>query len=477
MHMELNDDTASLDAIEALRLFASRALSPVELMRAVLDRAQTAQRLCNCFTEFYVEDALAQSRAAEARYLGRDGGPRPLEGLPLAVKEEFRLAGTRRTSGSLVYRERVDSETDVFVQRLLDAGAIVHGKTTVPEFCILGTTHSRLHGITRNPWSTDLSPGGSSGGSGAALALGAATLATGSDIGGSIRIPASCCGIAGYKPPYGRNPEIAPFNLDFFSHSGPMARTAADCALMQNIVSGCDSRDIASLREKVILKTRAEPDLSSMRIACSLDLGFYRLDVDVHRNTLAACEVLRDLGAVVEEVALPWTAQTVRAGVDYLYHLWGATMLPQLEAHADLLCDYTIAFAEAARDSTATRFLHALETVNAMYETFGPLLDRYDAFVCPTLAIPAPPADYVSPGGWVLRNGEQVQLDEEYWAMTLPFNMLSRCPVLALPSGRSGAGVPTGIQIVGRTYDDATVFRVGLAYERARSGAATAARH
>jgi len=462
-----SDELAYLSGHAALELFRARELSPLELMRAVIDRAERVQPVVNAFTETYFEQALAAAAVAEARYLGHGAPPRALEGLPLAVKEEFRLAGTRRTSGSLLYRDRVDSETDVLIQRLLDAGAICHLKTTTPEFCIIGTTHSRLFGVTRNPWDPEFSPGGSSGGSAAALAAGAATLATGSDIAGSIRIPAACSGVVGYKPPYGRNPEIALYNLDYYSHSGPLARTVADCALMQNVTSGRDPCDIASLAEQVLIDPDERPDLRGWRIAYSLDLGFYEIDDAVARATREAVRRFADLGARVEEIDLGWTEEVTRAAYAYLAHLSGAGVARLLPAHREQLCDYTVAFAEASRASTAEDFFHAYEVAAEMYQGFGPQLERYEVFVCPTLAIPAPPADYPSAGAKVQVNGEPRVWKERRWAMTVPFNMLSRCPVLSVPSGRAPNGVPTGIQIVGRAYDDQRVFSAALAFEQA----------
>jgi len=188
----MNDsELCYLSATRAIRLFDQARLSPVELMQALIRRCESVEPEINAFTETYFDEALALARQAEARY--RQGTQRPLEGVPLVVKDEFKLAGKRRTSGSLVYRDRVDDDNDIIVQRLLDAGAIAHAKTTTPEFCLPGSCHSRLWGITRNPWNLDITPGGSSGGSGAALAAGTTTIATGTDIGGSIRIPAALC--------------------------------------------------------------------------------------------------------------------------------------------------------------------------------------------------------------------------------------------------------------------------------------------
>lgn len=353
------------------------------------------------------------------------------------------------------------------MQRLLDAGAIAHAKTTTPEFCLLGSCHSRLWGITRNPWNLDITPGGSSGGSGAALAAGTTTLATGTDIGGSIRIPAALCGIVGYKAPYGRNPEIPVFNLDFYSHSGAMTRGVADAAAMQNIISGVHNRDIASLREKVEIDTTVPTDLAGLKVAYSLDLGFMEVDAAVRDNTQAALELLRGLGAETTEVELGWDSSIIDAAHHYWAQGWAASMAPLLQDHRDELCDYTVWFIENADRSTRQQYFESLETAVAMYDRLGPLLDEYDIFVCPTLTTSGVPADSTWPENEVVVNGQTLMVSEEYWSMTFPFNMLSRCPVLSLPSGLAANGVPTGIQVVSRSYDDQRVVSLALAYERA----------
>ena len=249
----MTDDLCYLSATTALRLFRSRELSPAELTEAVIARAEAVEPAINAFAATYYEQALAQARAAAERYAGKGDPPRPLEGLLVAVKEEAPIAGQLNTLGSLPLRDVVAPETAVFVQRILDAGGIVHARTTTPEFSCAPVTWTKLWGVTRNPWHLDYSPGGSSGGSGAALAAGSTMLATGSDIGGSIRIPASFCGVVGFKPPYGRVPEVEVFNLDHYCHEGPMARTVADCALLENVIAGPDPSDVASLRPKLVI--------------------------------------------------------------------------------------------------------------------------------------------------------------------------------------------------------------------------------
>lgn len=434
----------------------------MEVLQAQISRCELVESHINAFIDCYFDEALQQAKAAEQRY--QSGTARPIEGITVAVKDEFKLKGTRRTSASLVYENRIDDETDVLIQRLLDAGAIVHGKTTTPEFCLLGSCHSRLLGQTHNPWNLDITPGGSSGGSGAALAAGTTTLATGSDIGGSIRIPASLCGVIGYKPPYGRNPEPSVFGLDFYSHSGPMTRSVEDIALMQNIMSGPHNCDVASLRERVIIDTDRQFDISRWRVAYSMDLGFMEIDNSVKQNTLRALDVFRSLGAQVEEVQLGWDESIINAVHHYWAHGWAATMANLLSEYRKDLCDYTIWFVENSIRSAPQDYIDSLQTTVDMYAQFGPLVDHYDVFICPTLMTSSVPVDASWPESIIEINGEERRVSEEHWSATFPFNMLSRCPVISLPSGLASNGVPTGIQLVARTYDDQRVFDAALGY-------------
>lgn len=340
-------------------------------------------------------------------------------------------------------------------------------KTTVPEFCILGATHSKLYGVTRNPFNPAFGPGGSSGGSGAVLATGGSPLATGSDIGGSIRIPASACGVAGYKPPYGRNPAYPGSNLDTYSHYGVMARTVKDIALMQNVVSGRHPLDIASLADTVVVPTETSGSLKGRRIAYSISLGAYEIEAGVEAATRDALQVLKDLGAEVEEVDLGWTSEITRAAERYFAHGWGNTMVEDFERDRPHLTEYAIDYIEIARHATVADYHFARSVEAKMYMSFGPMMERFDAFVCPTLSIPSVPADFLPMKTPVSINGRERLMTDDDWAMTTPFNTLSRLPVLSVPSGIHANGVPTGIQIVGKAFDDVSVFEVGLAYEKA----------
>jgi aspartyl-tRNA(Asn)/glutamyl-tRNA(Gln) amidotransferase subunit A len=456
-------DLHYLPATQALRAFRARELSPVELVTAVIRRAEAVEPAINAFAETFFDQALAQAREAEARYLGTSGPPRPLEGLPVAVKEEAEIAGQHNTLGSLPLRDVVAEKTSAFVQRIIDAGGIVHARTTTPEFSCAPVTWSRLWGVTRNPWNTQYSPGGSSGGSAASLAAGTAALATGSDIGGSIRIPASFCGVVGFKPPYGRVPEIEIFNLDHYCHEGPLARTVADCALLENVIAGPHPSDIVSIRPKLEIPGELAP-AAGMRIAFSADLGCYQVDADVAANTRAAADRLRYAGAAVTEVELPWDlADIKRAARIHFGMIFGPSIKEIYTKHADELTSYARNLVAESDQVSKDDFVAGLALEGRIYAPLGQLLEEFDALICPTFAVPALAAEY-DPGQPVAVNG-RTSTDWLDVLMTVPFNIASRCPVMSVPSGLSRDGVPTGLSIVSRTYDDVTAFRIAAAHE------------
>ncbi|MFI6597601.1 amidase [Nonomuraea sp. NPDC050536] len=451
-----------LPATEALRLFRSRELSPVELMTAVIERAEAVEPQVNALSERFFEEALDQAKQAEQAY-GPGGSPRPLEGLPVATKDEQPIAGRRACDGSLAFADEVASVTHPVIERVQAAGGIVHARTTTPEFCCAAFTQSKVWGITRNPWNLDYSPGGSSGGAGASLASGTALLATGSDIGGSIRIPAANTGTVGYKPPYGRVPAMPPYNLDHYCHDGPMARTVADCALLQNVIAGPHPLDVVSLRPAIQLPHQLG-NVAGMRVAYAANLGDWEIEPEIAANTAAVADALRACGAIVEEVEVGLRrADVMRAAFIHFGAIFGPMVARVPEQQ--LLTDYARAFVADTRDQGD--FLTGLELEAAIYAPIGQLLDRYDALICPTTGAPGLPAGEEFIDTRLTVNGVELDHYLEY-ALTPVFNIASRCPVLAVPSGRSASGVPTGVQIVGRTFDDATVFHLGAALERAR---------
>jgi Asp-tRNA(Asn)/Glu-tRNA(Gln) amidotransferase A subunit family amidase len=472
----MSDELCYLSATEALAAFKARKLSPVELLQAVIARADAVEPKINAFPMKQYDRALAEAKKAEARYMKTDGRTRALEGIPIAIKDETAIKGWRTTFGSLIYKDNIDAYTAPPAERIIKAGAVIHARSAAPEFSCAPYTHSRQWGVTRNPWNLDYSPGGSSGGAGASLAAGSTTLANGSDIGGSIRIPASMSGVVGFKPPYGRNPDSSPFNLDHYCHAGPMARTVADCALFQNVLSGPHPRDIVSIRPKLKIPAKLEGDLKGWRIAYSPALDGFEVEPEVARNTAAAVEVFRSLGATVEEIKIGWNhAEIVRASDAHFGTLFGPWIARVLARHRDAMTAYAIDFAEHSQGTTVADFLESLEIEGRMYAKLGAHFQRYRLLLCPTLPLPSVKAgeDYVKDKLHI--NGKP-QDSIVHWLMTVCFNMMSRCPVMSVPSGRASNGVPTGLSIVGRTYDDVSVFRAAAAFERAQPWLDTTAR-
>ncbi|MGW5239840.1 amidase [Monashia sp. NPDC004114] len=456
-----------LTATEARDLFRRRELSPVELLDAVVARAEKVEPLVNALTETMLDEAYDAAREAERRFAGDGPEPRALEGVPLVFKEEQPIAGRTIEEGSILERGRISDASHPIVHRVYGAGAVVHGRSTTPEFSCAPFTHSKLWGVTRNPWNLDLTPGGSSGGAGAVLAAGETVLATGSDIGGSIRIPSSFCGVVGFKPPFGRVPGMAPFNSDTYCADGPMGRSVADVALLQNVLAGPHPSDQASLRPALAVPADSRP-VRGMRVALCMNLGDYEVDPVIEANTRAAADALRWDGVIVEEVTLPWMRQRL---AETAWAHFGAIFGPFIEEVAggsgDQLMAYTRSFAAQAREwrDKSSSYAAGLAAEAEVYQPLGELLERYEALLCPTVGtqgIEAAPDDaepLVSVGDRLVPWIDAL--------LTVPFNIIGRVPVLSVPSGIAPNGVPTGVQIVGRTYDDVTVFRLGSALERA----------
>ena len=449
-------DVHYLTASEALALFHVRDLSPVELMQATIERIEAVDGEVNALPIRFFDEALEGARRAEARYAGRGARPRPLEGIPVAVKDEVEVAGQPCTEGSLILKDNIAKRTAACAQRIIAAGGIIHARSATPEFCCAAITDSRIWGVTRNPWNLAYSPGGSSGGSGAALAAGMATLATGSDIGGSIRIPASFCGVVGFKPPYGRVPQDPPFNLDHYCHDGPMARTVEDCRLLENVMAGPHRDDIVSLRPKLRIPPHPQ-GIDGWRIAVNADMGGFEVADEVRENVAAAAETFRSLGADVEEVELDLRMDDVReAARAHFGTIFGSLIARALPEHRELMTSYAIEFAEdAGRPNVG--YYRSLEIESEVYAAIADVLDDHRILIAPVFGIPALKA-----------TADDYDIEVMYrYGMTLPFNMCSRCPVLVVPCGRSREGVPLGVQIVGRTYDDVSVFRAAAAFTAA----------
>lgn len=451
-------DPFHLGAIETLKLFRARRLSPVELLNVYLARAERLGPALNPFSAMRAEEALSQAKESEQVYMTNPDSARPLEGIPTALKNEHNLIGLCTTQGSWLCGAEPDTQNAPLVQRLLDAGAVIHGQTNVPEFYLAAFTRSRRHGVTRNPWNPTITCGGSSGGSAVALAAGLTTLATASDIGGSIRVPSAYCGVVGLKPSYGRIPEgTFSFAMNPCNHNGVMARSVADCALMFNVVAGPHAAD-----PSVISPMQSLPleygSVKGLRIALSYDLGYFQIADDVRKNTARVAAALRDAGATVEEVAIPWQRGTViDTFTNYLGFLLGRPLVEAIREHREQVSDFILSFAEAAKTITPEMFIATSDGIGAMHESLQQtVFKRYDALICPTMADTTTPAEGMADSHDNLMNK----------GLTYPFNLLSRHPVLAAPSGIAGNGVPTGVQIVGQTFDEETVMRIGANLER-----------
>lgn len=449
-------------AVETRQRFLAREVSPVEVLDAVLARTAEVNGVVNALTEEVVDGARAHARRSEERY--RVGAPSgPLDGLLVAAKEEHAIAGHSSTAGSLLLTDEPMSESHPVIERVVRAGGIVHARTTTPEFSLAPFTHTKRWGVTRNPWNADFAPGGSSGGAGAALAAGLTTLATGSDIGGSIRLPASFCGVVGFKPPAGRVPGRPPFNQDAYCADGPLGRTVSDVALLQNVIAGPDPRDHFSVRPKYVLP-EGLGEVKGLKVALCMTLGDYAVDSSIVENTRSAAVHLEKAGAIVEEVVLPWTVEhIVSIGMAHLGGLAAEEIREVAKGREELLMPYTREFLAKAALSTQRYTLTELLAAEAeLYRPVGALLEDFDALLCPTTTTQGILAGDDMIGD---ASGEEPFTPWQEQIMTLPFNVLSRVPVLTLPSGMAPNGVPTGVQIVGRTYDDVTPFHLGAALE------------
>jgi Asp-tRNA(Asn)/Glu-tRNA(Gln) amidotransferase A subunit family amidase len=454
-----------LSATEVLRAFRTGELSPVEVFDSVSARADSVEPTINALLERDHEDYRAAAAVAAERYAGTGPAPRPLEGLPMVLKEEHPIAGRSTRFGSLLTEGWVAEETHPLAERVLGAGAIVHARSTTPEFSCAAFTHSDLWGITRNPWNPDYGPGGSSGGSGAALASGTAYLGSGSDIGGSIRIPASLNGVVGFKPPYGRVPALPPFNLDTYCHDGPLGRTVADVALFQNVIQGQHRCDHVSLPAVPIPDDLG--DVRGLRIALALTLGDFPVDTEVEANTRAFADALRRAGAVVDEVTVDLSRDEVTsAALVHFGAIMGPSMLEFSEPDDPRFMPYTQHFlALSSAECSKVGFYAGLTIESKVHRALAAVFDNHDALICPTLGTTGFLAgdNYTEHGITVAG----VNVEPYIFACLTPvFNIASRHPVLNVPSGLASNGVPTGVQVVARPYDDVTAFHVGAAAER-----------
>ena len=459
-----NLDLCYTSASELASRIAAREISPVEVVENSLERINEVNDTLNCFCFTYPEEALERARSAERTVM--EGKPLgPLHGVPIAIKDFTPTAGKTTTLGSRVYRDNVPEEDALVVSDLLGAGAIMVGKTTTPEFAHDGFTHSPLWGVTRNPWNPSRTPGGSSGGSGAAVASGCVPLAEGSDMGGSVRIPAAFCGIVGLKPSLGRIPmTILASVFDNISHFGPLARTLDDAALFLEICQGPSEYDIMSIPSPIELERPLPSNVEGMKIAMDIDLGFYHVDPTVAAHVEACADALRSAGATVEEVDLGWTRECADAWLAYWNVYLAAFFEQHLDERRDDLDPNIVTMFEAARKMDAISFKRLEFVRTRQWHRLCEVFEEHDALICPTTPAPAPAAESsdIDQLGET-EDGKLLSND-----MTLVFNNVAQCPALSVPSGMTEDGLATSLQIVGRRFDDPTVLKIGAAIERLR---------
>jgi len=462
----VTDDLCYLSAREALDRFAARTLSPVEWMQALIDRAAALHGgTINATTAIYATDALRRAHESADRYI--KGSARSLEGIPVAIKEETSVAGWRRTMGSWLYDEQ-PARNHPIVDKLLAAGAIPHLQTTVPEFCLIGQTLSERFGVTRNPWNPAYTSGGSSGGSAAALAAGLTPLATGSDMAGSVRIPAALQGLYGYKPPFGRLACTPGEELFAFAVEGPLARTFDDIVLMQNVISGPHPASYVGLPYERL--AFIYPELKDTRLALAFTTGSPALCPDTRTNLEAAAEALRSRGASVEPVELNWdNAELAEVLIEAIFGLFFNEYLEQI-AGAELgRATPYLRWLISRYGGRKNSILKAAALASRLHEELGAKVwgRGFRALLCPTVFTTAILADLdLTVERQVLIEGMPV---DSYlgWVGTPPFNLLSRYPALAVPTGRAATGLPTSMQIVAPPYRDEVVFEI--AYHHAKA--------
>ncbi len=457
----MTTDPAAFSATRLLHLYRTRQLSPVEATGAVLARIERFDPAVNAFCLVDPDQALQAARASEARWQRNEPGGL-VDGVPATIKDLILTRGWPTLRGSLTTRREQPWEEDApATARLREQGAVLIGKTTTPEFGWKAVTDSALTGITRNPWNTDTTPGGSSGGAAAACALGMGALHIGTDGGGSIRIPAGFTGIFGLKPSFGRVPAwpLSPFGT--VAHLGPMTRCVADAALMLDVLARPDSRDWFALPDdRRDYRIGLEDGVEGLRIAFSPTLGFAEVEPEVAELVARAVPAFEELGARVELVD-PGFADTIEVFSCH-WQVGAANLLRSFTAEQRARMDPGLQ--EIAGQGEAVSLMDYLSAVQERGELGARMRrfhERFDLLLTPTLPLAAFAAGAERPDPdrqprWI------------NWApFSNPFN-LSQQPAASVPCGLTAAGLPVGLQIVGPMHADHLVLRAARAFEAAR---------
>ncbi len=451
--MQLTNLTLS----DASQLIRAEAITPLELTQACLDRIRQVDPLLNSFITLTAETALADARQAGEQihrgdYLG------PLHGIPLALKDLYETRGVRTTAGSKVFGQYVPDQDAVTVQRLKTSGAILLGKLNMHEIA-LGVTNVNPHfGACRNPWDRERVSGGSSGGCAVALAGRLCYGALGSDTGGSIRIPASLCGIVGLKPTYGRVSlrGVIPlsWNLD---HAGPMARTVHDTAMLLQAIAGYDPLDPGSIDIPVDdYLNQITVGMRGVRIALAAGEFFQKADPEVLQSVEAAARVCAELGAHVKKVDFPQAHQAARANSLMVPSDAAAFYQKQLEENPQLFGADVLQRLQTGAAFTSTDYALARRTQAELRRVFEAFFADFDLLLTPTTAVAAPP----------ISGPDAVEQARLLTRFTAPFN-LTGLPAISIPCGFTSDGLPIGLQMVSRPWAEVSLLQAAYAYEQA----------
>jgi Asp-tRNA(Asn)/Glu-tRNA(Gln) amidotransferase A subunit family amidase len=464
------EELCYMNAVEQAAAIRDGELAPSELVSAVLARIDEVNPHINAFVTILADEAMKAARAAENSLTqGTERGP--LHGVPIVVKDSTRTAGVRTTFGSKAFADFVPDQSSPIYERLSDAGAILIGKTTLPEMAFKGVTDSPLTGHTNNPWNPCVTAGGSSGGSAAAVAAGMGALATGTDGGGSIRGPASCCGVVGFKPSCGRVPIFTEDSVfETTTHVGPIARTVADVALLLGVMAGPDRRDPYSvgLADQDFLAELKGASIRGLKVAYSEDLGIGPVESTVRERFTDAVEVFeRDLGVNVEEVS--WK---IPDPVPIMRQMWTPVAcilrdeLLRRESREDIDQSILDMAEEGEQISGAELYRAAMMERDVLYQALASSIADYDLLLTPTLPVVPFPHPPLGGQGPEHIEGQGIWPYSGWLFLTAVFNYTGH-PALTVPCGFSDAGLPIGLQIIGQLHDDAGVLRAAATFEAA----------
>jgi Asp-tRNA(Asn)/Glu-tRNA(Gln) amidotransferase A subunit family amidase len=454
-----------MSAMDLTRAYAKKELSPLEVVKFLMQRISEVNPKINAFVTLL--PGMAEEAAKEAERAYREGRPRSLEGVPVALKDNIFTAGVRTTYGSKLFEDFVPDEDAVTWERLSGAGAIMLGKTNMPEFGLVGITENSLFGRTVNPWDTGKTCGGSSGGSAAAVAAGLCPLAMGNDAAGSIRIPASLCGTFGIKPHFGRIPWYPHLpGFETLHNEGPLTRSVEDAALVLDMVAGPDRRDYTSLPAytgKFLEEMKG--DLRGTRVAYSPDLGYApAVDSEVLRITRQAAMAFEDLGCEVEEIEaeLPATCETDFT-ITALTEMMTANE-ERLEEYRSVAYPLYLPFFDVADMFSYKDVVRIQLHRYQLWEAVRKIFEMYDLLLCPTTIVPAFECEEIGPLGPGAIG--DVEIGPGGWMLTMPFNFTGQ-PAASVPCGFVSGGLPVGLQIAGDRFQEALVLRASAAFESA----------